>query len=52
MSQFGFTLPLAEVALVKLASVCMFAVFMPRPPELVALPELVVSQKLRVTLPA
>ena len=46
--QLGSTLPLAGVAEVKLASVCICAVVMPIPPADVARPEVVTSQKLPV----
>src|SRR5579883_2492508 len=50
-SHAGLTLPLADVADVKLACVCMFAVVMPVPPLLVDHVDVVVSQKLLVTVP-
>src|SRR5581483_10900607 len=50
-SHEGFALPLADVADVKLVWVCIFAVAMPVPPLLVVHPDVVVSQKLLVTVP-
>ncbi len=48
-SQPGSTLPLALVAEVKLACVCICAVVMPIPPAEAVCPEVVTSQKLLVT---
>ena len=50
-SQAGLTLPLAVVADVKLVWACICAVVMPVPPALVVHPDVVLSQKLLVTVP-
>src|SRR5438552_11439063 len=50
-SHAGLTLPLAVVADVKSACACICAVVMPVPPALVVHPDVVLSQKLLVTVP-